>query len=90
MGTDLPQPVPRILPGSSVHPVYEDSDKDYATIRELGEDVRDRAITALAATLPSDTAVIAINPTSFGGRRIGLLPDGSADRIIWSTRTAAA
>ena len=68
-----------ILPGSSVHPVYEESDKDYATIRELGEDVRDRAITALAATLPSDTAVIAVNPTSFGGRRIGLLPDGSAD-----------
>ncbi len=62
-----------ILPGSSVHPVYEESEKDYATIRELGEGVRDRAIAALAASLPSDTAAIAINPTSFGGRRIGWL-----------------
>ncbi|MBI5670325.1 MAG: alpha-mannosidase [Chloroflexi bacterium] len=62
-----------ILPGSSIGPVYVDSDRDYRTIRELGETVRDEAIAALAKTLPADTAVVAINPTSFAGRRIGLL-----------------
>ena len=62
-----------ILPGSSIGAVYEDSDKDYATIRELGEKVREDALAALAQTLPADTAVVAANTTSFGGRRIGLL-----------------
>jgi alpha-mannosidase len=64
-----------ILPGSSITPVYEDSDIDYAKIRALGESVRDDAIAALATVAPSDAAVIAINPTSFGGNRIGFLAD---------------
>ncbi len=65
-----------ILPGSSIGPVYVDSTKDYAIIRELGEKVREDAIAALAKTLPAVTSVIAINPTSFGGRRIGFLAGG--------------
>ncbi len=64
-----------ILPGSSITPVYEDADKDYAAIRKLGETVRDNAIAALAKTVDSSASVIAINPTSFGGDRIGLLDD---------------
>jgi alpha-mannosidase len=62
-----------ILPGSSIGPVYADSTRDYQTIRELGEKVRDEAIQALAQQLPVNTAVLAANPTSFGGRRIGFL-----------------
>ncbi len=62
-----------ILPGSSIGAVYEDSTKDYAAIRILGEKVRDDALAALAQTLPSNTAVVVANPSSFGGRRIGVL-----------------
>ncbi len=62
-----------ILPGSSIGAVYEDSARDYVTIRALGEQVREDALAALAKTLPAGTAVVAANTTSFGGRRIGLL-----------------
>lgn len=62
-----------ILPGSSITPVYEDSCIDYNQIRQLATNVRDQAISALAKSVSGD--VIAINPTSFGGSRIGLLED---------------
>lgn len=62
-----------ILPGSSIGEVYVDSDKDYATIFDLGETVRESALNALAAALPAGSAVLAVNPTSFGGRRVGFL-----------------
>ncbi|KAA3663524.1 MAG: alpha-mannosidase [Chloroflexi bacterium] len=64
-----------ILPGSSIAEVYEDSAKDYETIRAIGEELRDTALTALSSRLAGETAVIAINPTSFGGRKIGLLSE---------------
>lgn len=64
-----------ILPGSSITPVYEDADKDYATIRGLGEAARDAALAALSNVVSSDATVMAINPTSFGGDRIGLLAE---------------
>jgi alpha-mannosidase len=70
-----------ILPGSSINAVYKDSDKDYAIIRALGEKVREEAINRLAQALPSDTAVIAINSTSFGGRRLGLL-EGQVSGLV--------
>jgi alpha-mannosidase len=62
-----------ILPGSSIGPVYVDSDRDYQRIRELGETVREGAVGALANTLPGNAAVLAANTISFGGRRIGML-----------------
>ena len=62
-----------ILPGSSIGPVYEDSDKDYQHIFELGEKVREDAIQALATALPANATVLAANTLPFGGRRIGLL-----------------
>jgi alpha-mannosidase len=62
-----------ILPGSSIGPVYVDSTKDYQTIRELGEKVRDGALNALAQTLPAGSTVMAVNSTSFAGRRVGFL-----------------
>jgi alpha-mannosidase len=63
-----------ILPGSSIGPVYADSENDHQEIRELGEDVREGALAALAQLLPADTALAAVNPTSFAGRRMGILP----------------
>ncbi len=62
-----------ILPGSSIGAVYVDSTRDYQTIRELGEKVREEAIEALAERLPANAAVLAANPIAFGGRRIGFL-----------------
>ncbi|HVO44162.1 MAG TPA: glycoside hydrolase family 38 C-terminal domain-containing protein, partial [Aggregatilineales bacterium] len=79
-----------ILPGSSIGLVYEDSARDYQRIRELGEKVRDDAIGALSRQLPANTVVLAANPTSFGGRRIGLL-DGnltSGTHLVDSRRRA--
>ncbi|HEX2620032.1 MAG TPA: alpha-mannosidase [Phototrophicaceae bacterium] len=67
-----------ILPGSSIGPVYVDSANDYQIIRDLGEQVREAAITALAQTLPTNSAVLVANPVSFAGRRIGFL-DGTLD-----------
>ncbi len=64
-----------ILPGSSIGPVYVDSDYDFQIIRRLGEGVREAALTALAAVLPAIAAVMAVNPTSFGGTRIGFLAE---------------
>ncbi len=71
-----------ILPGSSIGEVYVDSDCDYQIIRGLGEQILEDAITALASTLPANTAVLAANPTSFGGRQIGLLTDSLSDGTV--------
>lgn len=64
-----------ILPGSSIGQVYEDSTRDYEAIRALGEKVRETSLTVLARLLPEAAAFVAVNPTSFGGRHIGLLPE---------------
>lgn len=64
-----------ILPGSSITAVYEDSARDYQHIRELGEQAREAALNAIARTLPEDTAVMVINPTSFSGDGLGFLPE---------------
>ena len=71
-----------ILPGSSIGPVYEDSTRDYQKITELGQSVLEGAITALAAALPANTAVLAVNPTSFSGHQIGLLAGGLSDGTV--------
>ncbi len=62
-----------ILPGSSIGAVYEDSARDYALVRELGVKAREGALNALAKTLPEGASVLVANPTSFTGRRVGLL-----------------
>ena len=67
-----------ILPGSSIGAVYEDNARDFAVILGIGEKIREEAINALASQFPANTAVLVVNPTSFGGRRIGLL-DGNLD-----------
>jgi alpha-mannosidase len=68
-----------VLPGSSIGQVYEDSACDYEAIRAIGEQVRETALAALARLLPETAAFVAVNPTSFGGRHIGLLPERLAE-----------
>lgn len=64
-----------ILPGSSIAEVYADSQADYAAIQTIGQQIKEDALLALSDYLPGETAVIAINPTSFQGRQVGLLPE---------------
>lgn len=52
-----------ILPGSSITPVYVESQQQYAEVREIGEQVRDSALAAIAEKLGGD--VLVVNPTSF-------------------------
>ena len=57
-----------ILPGSAIRPVYEDSARDYARIRELGEGVCQEALSALAEQidLPGpERAVLVYNSLSW-------------------------
>jgi len=64
-----------VLPGSSIGQVYEDSARDYEDIRTIAEQVREAALAALARLLPEAATFVAVNPTSFGGRHIGLLSE---------------
>jgi alpha-mannosidase len=69
-----------IIPGSSIHWVYQDSQRDYETIRELGESVRDSALSSLEALVDSsgykEPALIA-NTLGIRRREIIELPKGA-------------
>ena len=78
-----------ILPGSSTTSVYVDADRDYARIRELAEAARDYAIEVISGNVSPDAQVIAINPTSFGGERIGLLLEPDVTLAGARTQTVA-
>jgi alpha-mannosidase len=65
-----------ILPGSSIGPVYEDSARDFEIIFRLAADVRAQALEVLARHTPAGASWLVANPTSFGGRKLALLPDG--------------
>jgi alpha-mannosidase len=73
-----------ILPGSSIGAVYVDSDRDYRHITDLGQNIVDESLRALAKLHGHDTSVLAANPTSFGGNRTGLLVPslGSGVRLV--------
>jgi len=52
-----------IIPGSSIHPVYVESQQQYAEVAALGTAVRDDALRAIAARIGGD--VLVVNPTAF-------------------------
>jgi alpha-mannosidase len=52
-----------IIPGSSIHDVYEESLAHYAEIRRQGEQVRAEALAALATQMGA--GLLAVNPTGF-------------------------
>lgn len=68
-----------IIPGSSIHWVYRDSDRDYETIRLLGESVRDSALDALAPLVDTSAfqrPLLLGNTLGFRRREVIDLPDG--------------
>lgn len=67
-----------IIPGSSIHWVYEDSERDYAVIRKLGESVRASGGSALASQVDVSglrQPVLVSNPLGFARREVVDLPE---------------
>jgi alpha-mannosidase len=62
-----------IIPGSSIHDVYVDSQQQYAEIAELGRATRDEALRVVAAKVDGD--LIVVNPTSFARSDLAFYPD---------------
>ncbi len=74
-----------IIPGSSIHEVYVDSQRDYEEIRRIGEAIQDEALEALAGGLPESAKLVVYNPTSFVRSEIVEVEgDWSGDRRIIS------
>ena len=61
-----------IIPGSSIHQVYVDSQEQYAEIFQLAQSVRDSAVAALAG--PAGGSMVVANPTSFSRREAAFWP----------------
>lgn len=54
-----------IIPGSSIHSVYEQSDKDYARVAELGHNVENEAYNTVISNIKTQGGVVVFNPNSF-------------------------
>jgi alpha-mannosidase len=67
-----------IIPGSSIHQVYVDSQEQYAEILQSAQAVRDGALAALAAR--AGGGVVVANPTSFARR----------EAAFWATNQPAS
>jgi alpha-mannosidase len=68
-----------IIPGSSIHWVYQDSTRDYETVRQLGESVRDSALSTLVAQIDTRDfrqPILVANTLSFSRREVIDLPGG--------------
>jgi alpha-mannosidase len=61
-----------IIPGSSIHAVYEESQQQYAAIREAATGARDAALAVVQAQVGGD--VLIVNPTSFARDDLVLWP----------------
>ncbi len=73
-----------IIPGSSIHWVYQDSDRDYETVRALGESVRDSALGSLESLVDTREflhPVLIFNTLGFRRREIISLPGGAAASV---------
>jgi len=64
-----------IIPGSSIHQVYIDSQQQYAEVRTMAEGVKAEALRALAAQLAlSGKVLLLVNPTAFPRRDLAFWP----------------
>ncbi len=59
-----------IIPGSSIGPVYDQSDIDYGIIREIGEKVLTDAKTAIAGGIAKEKGYVVFNPNGTEGNGI--------------------
>ncbi len=66
-----------IIPGSSIGPVYAESQQQYDEVRQIGERVRDGALAAIAEQLGGD--VLVVNPTSFHRSDLAFWPNPGAE-----------
>ncbi len=73
-----------IIPGSSINWVYQDSARDYETIRLLGESVRDSALSTLGAQIDTSTftaPILISNTLSFPRCEVVQLPGGTLAQV---------
>ena len=68
-----------IIPGSSIGPVYEESQQQYTQIMQDVTKLRDEALGAIAGQLHAD--LILVNPTSFTQRGMVFIPGDSTRRF---------
>jgi alpha-mannosidase len=68
-----------IIPGSSIGPVYEESQQQYVELTQNVTGLRDEALEALSQTL--DGAVLLVNATSFTQSGLTVIPGDSARRF---------
>ncbi len=63
-----------IIPGSSIHQVYVDSQQQYAEVRAMAEGVKDAALHAIAAQIaPGGQSLLLVNPTAFARNDLAFL-----------------
>jgi alpha-mannosidase len=76
-----------ILPGSSIHWVYEDARRDHAEVQRIAGAVRDRSLDAIAADVPAPSgSVVVFNALSHGRSGVVVLdaaslPSGSCSVV---------
>ena len=64
-----------IIPGSSIHAVYDDSTQDYQTILSIGSDAANEALMAVADRIPARSGdVVLYNPLSWSRSDVAELP----------------
>jgi len=68
-----------IIPGSSIGPVYEESQQQYAELTTNVTQLRDNALESLTQKLDGD--LILVNPTSFTQRGLIFVPSDSLQRF---------
>jgi alpha-mannosidase len=73
-----------IIPGSSIHWVYEDSARDYETVRILVESVRDSSWKALESRIATEgykKPIVVINTVGFERNEVISLPGGEVVKV---------
>ncbi len=69
-----------ILPGSSIHEVFEDCRRDYAVMNKIGEDIYNGALKALSGAVSADKNSITVwnltNAKSYEPIEVGGVPEG--------------
>jgi len=68
-----------IIPGSSIGPVYEESQEQYAQLTQDVTQLRDEALQSIANHLDAD--LILVNPTSFTQQGLVFIPGDSLHRF---------
>ncbi len=59
-----------IIPGSSIHEVYEQCERDYAKVKEIGDSALNSATAAIAGGLDASNGYVVFNPNPSTGRGI--------------------